>query len=97
MQEVPSDLYDAAAVDGASKFQQFRSVTVPMITPTIFFVLLITVIGVLVGGFDVINVLTQGGPLNATNVLIYDIYKNAFENFKMGYASAQAYVLFLVC
>lgn len=95
LQEVPRDLYDAAAVDGASSFQQFRSVTVPMITPTIFFVLLITLIGVLVGGFDVINVLTQGGPLQSTNVLIYDIYKNAFENFKMGYASAQAYVLFL--
>ncbi len=95
LQEVPRDLYDAAEVDGASSFQQFRSVTVPMITPTIFFVFLITMIGVLVGGFDVINVLTQGGPLQSTNVLIYDIYKNAFENFKMGYASAQAYVLFL--
>jgi multiple sugar transport system permease protein len=95
LQEVPRDLYDAAEVDGASSFQQFRTVTVPMITPTIFFVFLITMIGVLVGGFDVINVLTQGGPLQATNVLIYDIYKNAFENFKMGYASAQAYVLFL--
>lgn len=95
LQEVPGDLYDAAAVDGASSFQQFRSVTVPMITPTIFFVFLITMIGVLVGGFDVINVLTQGGPLQKTNILIYDIYKNAFENFKMGYASAQAYILFL--
>jgi ABC-type sugar transport system permease subunit len=95
LQEVPRDLYDAAEVDGASSFQQFRTVTVPMITPTIFFVLLITMIGVLVGGFDVINVLTQGGPLQKTNILIYDIYKNAFENFKMGYASAQAYILFL--
>ncbi|MCA9859880.1 MAG: sugar ABC transporter permease [Thermomicrobiales bacterium] len=95
LQEVPGDLYDAAAVDGASSFQQFRSVTVPMITPTIFFVFLITMINVLVGAFDVINVLTQGGPLQSTNVLIYDIYKNAFENFRMGYASAQAYALFL--
>ncbi|HET9659909.1 MAG TPA: sugar ABC transporter permease [Thermomicrobiales bacterium] len=95
LQEVPRDLYDAAEVDGASSFQQFHTVTVPMITPTIFFVFLITMIGVLVGGFDVINVLTQGGPLQKTNILIYDIYKNAFENFKMGYASAQAYVLFL--
>jgi ABC-type sugar transport system permease subunit len=95
LQEVPRDLYDAAEVDGASSFQQFRTVTVPMITPTIFFVFLITMIGVLVGGFDVINVLTQGGPLQKTNILIYDIYKNAFENFKMGYASAQAYILFL--
>jgi ABC-type sugar transport system permease subunit len=95
LQEVPRDLYDAAEVDGASGLQQFRTVTVPMITPTIFFVFLITMIGVLVGGFDVIQVLTQGGPLQKTNILIYDIYKNAFENFKMGYASAQAYVLFL--
>lgn len=95
LQEVPRDLYDAAEVDGASSFQQFRTVTVPMITPTIFFVFLITMIGVLVGGFDVIQVLTQGGPLQRTNILIYDIYKNAFENFKMGYASAQAYILFL--
>lgn len=95
LQEVPRDLYDAAAVDGASSFQQFRTVTIPMITPTIFFVFLITMIGVLVGAFDVINVLTQGGPLHATDVLIYDIYQNAFENFKMGYASAEAYALFL--
>ncbi len=95
LQEVPRDLYDAAAVDGASSFQQFRSITIPLITPTMFFVLLITMIGVLVGGFDIINVLTQGGPLRATDVLIYDIYKNAFENFRMGYASAEAYVLFM--
>lgn len=94
LQEVPRDLYDAAAVDGASKLQQFWSITIPLITPTTFFVLLITMINVLVGGFDVINVLTQGGPLHATDVLIYDIYENAFKNFRMGYASAEAYVLF---
>ena len=70
-------------------------ITIPLITPTTFFVLLITMIGVLVGGFDVINVLTQGGPLQSTDVLIYDIYENAFQNFKMGYASAEAYILFL--
>jgi multiple sugar transport system permease protein len=94
LQEVPRDLYDAAAVDGASKFQQFRSITIPLITPTTFFVLLITMINVLVGGFDIINVLTQGGPLHATDVLIYDIYENAFVNFRLGYASAEAYILF---
>lgn len=95
LQEVPRDLYDASAVDGASGFQQFRDVTIPLITPTTFFVLLITIINVLVGGFDVINVLTQGGPLHATDILIYDIYENAFVNFRMGYASAQAYLLFI--
>jgi multiple sugar transport system permease protein len=95
LQEIPRDYYDAAAIDGASKFQQFRNITVPLITPTTFFVLLITIIGVLVGGFDTINVLTQGGPLDATNILIYDIYQNAFQYFRMGYASAQAYLLFV--
>jgi multiple sugar transport system permease protein len=95
LQEIPRDYYDAAAIDGASKFQQFRNITVPLITPTTFFVLLITIIGVLVGGFDTINVLTQGGPLDATNILIYDIYQNAFQYFRMGYASAEAYILFL--
>jgi multiple sugar transport system permease protein len=95
LQEVPRDYYDAAAVDGASSFRQFLDITIPMITPTTFFVLLITMINVLVGGFDVINVLTQGGPLHATDILIYDIYQNAFENFRLGYASAEAYVLFL--
>ena len=94
LQEVPRDLYDAAAVDGASNVQQFRDITIPLITPTTFFVLLITMINVLVGGFDIINVLTQGGPLHATDVLIYDIYENAFVNFRLGYASAEAYILF---
>ena len=84
LQEVPRDYYEAAQVDGASKFQQFRDITIPLITPTTFFVLLITMIGVLFGGFDAINVLTQGGPLDATNVLIYDIYQNAFQYFRMG-------------
>ena len=79
---------------GHRSFSNFVGITIPLITPTTFFVLLITMINVLVGGFDVINVLTQGGPLHATDVLIYDIYVNAFQNFKMGYASAQAYVLF---
>lgn len=95
LQEIPRDFYDAAAIDGSSTFQQFRHITVPLITPTTFFVLLITIIGVLVGGFDTINVLTQGGPLDATNILIYDIYQNAFQYFRMGYASAQAYMLFI--
>jgi multiple sugar transport system permease protein len=95
LQEIPRDYYDAAAIDGSSTFQQFRHITIPLITPTTFFVLLITIIGVLVGGFDTINVLTQGGPLDSTNVLIYDIYQNAFQYFKMGYASAEAYILFV--
>ncbi len=96
LQEIPRHLYDAAAVDGASRWQQFRHVTVPLITPTTFFVLLITLFGLLFGSFDIINVMTQGGPLDSTNVFIYDIYRNAFEYFRMGYASTQAYILFVL-
>lgn len=95
LQEIPKDYYDAAALDGASAWKQFLHITIPLITPTTFFVLLTTMIGVLFGGFDVINVMTQGGPLDATNILIYDIYRNAFQYFRMGYASAEAYILFI--
>ena len=95
LQEIPRDYYEAAQLDGASTWNQFRNITVPLITPTTFFVGLNTMLGVLFGGFDTINVMTQGGPLNATNILIYDIYQNAFQYFKMGYASAQAYILFV--
>lgn len=96
LQEVPRTLYDAAAVDGASGWRQFRDITIPMVTPTTFFVLTITLFNLLFGAFDTINVMTQGGPLNATNVFVYNIYENAFKNFRMGYASAQAYLLFVV-
>jgi multiple sugar transport system permease protein len=96
LQEIPRHLYDAAAVDGASGWRQFRDITVPLITPTTFFVLLITLFSLLFGSFDIINVMTQGGPLDATNIFVYNIYENAFEFFRMGYASAQAYILFVV-
>ncbi len=96
IQEIPQDLYEAAALDGASSWQQFRKITVPLLTPTTFFVFLITVISVLFGSFDIVNVMTQGGPLNATNTFIYTIYQNAFQYFQLGYASAQAYLLFVV-
>jgi multiple sugar transport system permease protein len=96
LQEIPRDYYEASQIDGASTFRQFIDITIPLITPTTFFVMLTTMLGVLFGGFDTINVMTQGGPLNATNILIYDIYQNAFQYFRMGYASAQAYLLFVI-
>ncbi len=96
LQEIPKELYEAASIDGASGWQQFRRITIPLLTPTTFFVFLITVISVLFGSFDIVNVMTQGGPLNATNTFIYTIYQNAFQFFQFGYASAQAYLLFVV-
>ncbi len=96
LQEIPREYYEAAQIDGASAFRQFLDITVPLITPTTFFVMIMTMLGVLFGGFDTISVMTQGGPLNASNILIYDIYQNAFQYFRMGYASAQAYILFVI-
>ncbi len=96
LQGVPRELYEAAETDGASAWQRFRYVTWPMITPTTFFVLIVTTISLLLGAFDMINVMTQGGPLNASNVFVFNIYRTAFTYFQMGYASAMAYILFLV-
>lgn len=88
-------LFEAAKIDGANPFDTFRFVTVPLLSPTIFFVVIITCISSF-QVFDLIYLMTQGGPLDSTNVLVYAIYKNAFEYFKIGQASAIAYVLFAI-
>lgn len=88
-------LFEASRIDGANAFDTFRFVTVPLLSPTIFFVVIITCISSF-QIFDLIYLMTQGGPLDSTNVLVYAIYKNAFEYFKIGQASAIAYVLFVI-
>lgn len=94
LQGIPQELYDAARVDGASPPQVFRKITFPLLSPTTFFLLVISVIGAL-KAFDVVAVLTQGGPLNSSNVYVHYLYQNAFSWFKTGYASALALVLFV--
>lgn len=88
-------LLEASKIDGANAFQTFKYVTVPLLSPTIFFVVVITCISSF-QVFDLIYMMTQGGPLDSTNVLVYAVYKNAFEYFKIGKASAIAYVLFTI-
>ena len=92
---VPQNVYEAAKIDGANPLQTFFNVTVPMLSPTIFFVIIITAISSF-QVFDLIYLMTQGGPLDSTNVLVYSIYQNAFEYFNVGKASAIAYVLFFI-
>lgn len=92
---INQNLYEAAKIDGANPIQVFFRVTLPMLSPTIFFVLIITTISSF-QVFDLIYLMTQGGPMDATNVLVYWIYKNAFEFFNIGEASAGAYILFLI-
>ncbi|MBD5402515.1 sugar ABC transporter permease [bacterium] len=95
LSSVSKSLFEAAKIDGANSFQVFKNVTVPMLSPTIFFVVIITTISSF-QVFDLIYLMTQGGPFDSTNVLVYAIYKNAFEYFNIGRASAIAYVLFII-
>lgn len=95
LQQVPKTLYEAADLDGAGFFQKFRSVTVPMITPTLFLTTIITTIGAM-KIFAQIYIMTRGGPGNSTKVLVYAIWENAFRHFDMGYAAAMAFILFFL-
>ncbi len=96
LQDVPQDLYDAADVDGANIFSKFRNVTLPMLTPVIFFHLVTSVIGAL-NFFAIPYIMTGGTGFPANSTLFYSIYlyKNAFHYFEMGYASAMAWLLFM--
>lgn len=96
LQDVPKDLYDAADVDGASFFHKFRHVTIPMMTPVVFFHLVTSVIGAM-QFFAIPYIMTGGTGFPANSTLFYSIYlyKNAFHYFEMGYASAMAWLLFV--
>lgn len=95
LQDVPQDLHEAAALDGAGTFERFKVVTFPFLTPTSFFLLVTGFIGAS-QSFGMINLMTQGGPGEATTVLSYYVYLNGFRFYQFGYASAVAWVMFLV-
>ncbi|MEU5716408.1 sugar ABC transporter permease [Streptomyces sp. NPDC020403] len=95
LQSLPKELYEAASVDGASKVRQFFSITLPLLKPATFFVLITSMISAF-QSFDQIYILTDGGPANSTTMMTYEIYKSAFREFRVGYASAQSLVLFVL-
>jgi multiple sugar transport system permease protein len=95
LQAVPATLYEAAAIDGAGRWNRFLNITLPMLTPTTFFVLVISIINSL-QVFDAVLVLTNGGPANATRTMVYHIWEEAFVFLEMGYAAAVAWILFLI-
>jgi multiple sugar transport system permease protein len=92
---ISQNLFEAGKIDGANSFQIFKNITIPVLSPTIFFVVIVTAISSF-QVFDLIYLMTQGGPFDSTNVLVYAIYKNAFEYFHVGYSCAYAYVLFVI-
>ena len=95
LQEIPDHLYEAAAIDGVNGWQKFRHITWPMLSSTTFFVVTISLINSF-QVFDQVWVMTEGGPAGATSVMVQQIYLNAFRYYKIGYASAISWVLFII-
>lgn len=92
LERVPNELYEAASVDGANRWHKFKSITLPLISPTTFFLTIITTINSL-QAYDQIQVLTQGGPSGSTRTILYMYYQAAFENFNIGRGTAIATVI----
>jgi sn-glycerol 3-phosphate transport system permease protein len=95
MQGIPDDYYEAALIDGAGFWQSFRHVTLPLLSPTIFFLIVVDTLAAF-QTFTQFNVLTRGGPANATNTIVYSLYREFYFNGNYGYASAQAMILMLI-
>jgi multiple sugar transport system permease protein len=95
LQSIPEYLYEAATIDGASSWQRFRYITLPMLTPSTFFICVLVIINSL-KIFDPIMIMTDGGPGRATHTLVYYIYYQAFTLFKFGYASAISMALLVI-
>lgn len=98
LQDIPREYYEASEIDGASKIAQFRHITFPLLRPTSFFVLLVSLVAAVAGSqaFDLIYVMTKGGPANSTQVMIIYIYQQAFQYSAFGYAAAMASILVVI-
>ncbi|MBS4178863.1 sugar ABC transporter permease [Bacillus sp. FJAT-49731] len=95
LQSIDSHLYESADIDGAGYFYKLRRITIPVLSPTLFFVITVSIINAF-QTFGQIDMLTKGGPSNETNLIVYSIYREAFVNYQYGIASAQAVVLFII-
>ena len=95
LQGISTSYYEAAKLDGAGTWQQFRYITLPLLTPTTFFIFVMAVIGSF-QVFDQVMLMTEGGPGRSSSVLVHYLYQNAFQYFKLGYACAIAYLLFFI-
>ncbi len=93
MQAIPKSLIEAAAIDGASPFRRFWTITLPLLTPTLFFLSVMNIIYAFFETFGVIHTVTQGGPGGSTNILVYKVYQDGFVGLDLGSSSAQSVVL----
>ncbi len=93
---IPEELYEASEIDGANRWQRFKDVTWPQLAPTTFYIVVVTTIAGIQGGFEQARVMTEGGPAGSTKTLSYYIYEKAFQELSMGYASAIAWIMFIM-
>jgi sn-glycerol 3-phosphate transport system permease protein len=96
LQNVPNELLEAADIDGASTIRKFFNITLPLLSPTLFFLLIMDMFYSFFQVFGVIDVMTQGGPGDATNVLVYQLYQDGFVNLQSGLASSESVLLFMI-
>jgi sn-glycerol 3-phosphate transport system permease protein len=95
LQAIPGEMLEAASIDGAGAIRKFFRVTLPLLSPTTFFLLIMNMMYAFFEVFGLIDIMTKGGPGNATEVLVYKLYKDGFVNFNTGLASAQSVTLFV--
>jgi len=95
MQGISEELYESAMIDGANTWTKFRRITIPLLSPTLFFLLIVDVLAAF-QTFTQISVMTSGGPMDSTNVIVYSIYREFYFNGKYGFAAAQSIILFLI-
>ncbi|AHG63986.1 sn-glycerol-3-phosphate ABC transporter permease UgpA [Advenella mimigardefordensis] len=96
LQSIPTSLLEAAAIDGASPFRRFRTIVFPLLSPTTFFLLVINIVYAFFETFAIIDTTTQGGPGTSTNILVYNVYKTAFQSFDYGSSGAQSVILMMI-
>ena len=96
MQAIPPSVYEAAAIDGASPIRRFFNITLPLLAPTTFFLLVMNVVYAFFDTFGIIDAMTQGGPANATEILVYKVYQDGFVGLDLGGSAAQSVVLMFI-
>ena len=96
MQSIPKSVIEASAIDGAGPMRRFWTITFPLVSPTTFFLLVINIVYAFFDTFGIIHAVTQGGPANATTILVYKVYNDGFVGLDLGGSAAQSVVLMFI-
>jgi sn-glycerol 3-phosphate transport system permease protein len=93
LQAIPDSVYESAKIDGAGAITIFKDITIPLLSPTTFYLIIMNIIFSVFESFGIVDIMTQGGPADSTNIVIYKLYREMFINFRPGIAAAQSVIL----